>query len=418
MDEIFALAVGKKANPATPLSIATYDGSNQATHPSVKYFPDGLFGKQFWMACTPYPNDNDSLENPCIYCSDDGVAWAPPIGLTNPIAPKPADGYNSDPHLVYNSAFGILECWYRQAVGADEIIVRQTTSDGVTWSAAQTLQTIPSPNLDKALSPVVLWDVEAGKYRIWVVYNDIDTRYLKYYESTNGTTWTFIRNIAIDDPVGYYYMWHCDILYTPEYGYEFVGCYQVNREFDLNNYLYYAQSTDNITYSAAVRILSNGDAGAFDDLELYRPSLMRKDGRIMLYYGAQKAPDTWHIGLIACSGFDYLAASAAKQREHWLYPVLGNDWVNYGDFFTEARFMKDASGIVHLEGLIKDGIVFFFNDIFFLPLGYRPAGCINFAVASNDEYGQLAVKPDGGVALSAGTNVWASLSGVSFVAEG
>ncbi len=36
---------------------------------------------------TPYPNGNDTYENPSILAGNDGTSWAVPAGLINPIDP-------------------------------------------------------------------------------------------------------------------------------------------------------------------------------------------------------------------------------------------------------------------------------------------------------------------------------------------
>ncbi|MBX6361373.1 MAG: hypothetical protein IRZ03_15000, partial [Acidobacterium ailaaui] len=104
------------ANADTPLYIPCYDGSIQAIHPKVLYFPNKFNGYYFWMAYTPYPNGTTGYENPSIAVSQDGFLWMTPNGLTNPITPKPEGNekvYLSDTHLVYNGTK--LELWYRFA---------------------------------------------------------------------------------------------------------------------------------------------------------------------------------------------------------------------------------------------------------------------------------------------------------------
>ena len=86
------------------LTIPTYDGSNQLTHPKVLYFANGWHGYHYWMSMTPYPYTMDRYENPSIVVSNDGEKWVVPIGLKNPISGLPVDvkigGHYSDPHLV------------------------------------------------------------------------------------------------------------------------------------------------------------------------------------------------------------------------------------------------------------------------------------------------------------------------------
>jgi hypothetical protein len=93
---------------------------------------------------------------------------------------------------------------------------------------------------------------------------------------------------------------------TDSKGYEFVGCYQVNGEFDKNNYIGYSWSLDNEHFEPVVPILANGVKGSFDDLELYRPCLVKINNKYRMYYGAQKNIRVWHIGLVEAPTMEVL----------------------------------------------------------------------------------------------------------------
>lgn len=281
-----------KANPIEPIKIVSSyaDGDNQPTHPSVKFFSDGWNGHKFWMAYTPYPNSNATYENPCIAFSDDGINWSEE-GISNPIQEKPSSGYNSDTHLVFNN--NTLECWWREVNGGITYIKRKKSTDGLTWGEAESLF---SGGLLDLLSPAIIYDEE--KYKIWVVYN---RECLKYYESTDGTNWEYIRDINVTTLEANWKVWHIDIIRNENGEYEFVGCYQNNGEFDQNNFIFYAKSKDNVNYSIPIKILGNGYSGSFDELELYRPCLCIDGiGNYRMYYGSQKSGKIWSIGLVTC----------------------------------------------------------------------------------------------------------------------
>ena len=89
-------------NAVCPQHIPTYDGSDQSTHPSVLRFDAPWHGYLYWMAMTPYPYNNDGLEDPSILVSNDAQTWIVPEGLTNPLTPAPKPGHNCDVELVYN----------------------------------------------------------------------------------------------------------------------------------------------------------------------------------------------------------------------------------------------------------------------------------------------------------------------------
>ena len=87
-------------------------------------------------------------------------------------------------------------------------------------------------------------------------------------------------------------------------------------------------------------------------------------------------------------------------------------WANFGGSNEQARYWRDYTGIVHIGGIVKSGAIG--TSIFTLPGGYRPQYAMIYAVASNGAFGVCTVNPDGTVVASSGSNVYFSLSGISF----
>lgn len=98
------------------VTIPTYDGSNQTTHPKVLYFKDGFNGYKYWMVSTPYPSLDAYYENPSITVSNNGIDWTTPKGLSNPVSGYPNnyrdDSYYSDPYMIYDN--GNIEIFFRK----------------------------------------------------------------------------------------------------------------------------------------------------------------------------------------------------------------------------------------------------------------------------------------------------------------
>src|SRR5439155_20610297 len=76
---LFVLALTSAASAADLLAHApnpdttpTYDGTGQVVEPDVIHVPRGWNGYEYWMAVTPYPCGDESLENPSILVSHDG----------------------------------------------------------------------------------------------------------------------------------------------------------------------------------------------------------------------------------------------------------------------------------------------------------------------------------------------------------
>lgn len=93
-------------------------------------------------------------------------------------------------------------------------------------------------------------------------------------------------------------------------------------------------------------------------------------------------------------------------------PAFENSWVNDTD--QEARFIKDAAGVVHIQGRVTTGTIGL--DIFTLPAGYRPDKVLEFATSSNNAFGKLVVRTDGTVDPVSGNNASYSIN-CSFYVE-
>lgn len=173
--------------------IPTYDGVDDVTHPSVVHEPDGWNGYPFWMAFTPYPNDE--RENPSVVASHDGVNWEVPDGLTNPVvanqfALDEGYEYHSDTEILIVD--GTMWMYFRSAhnVAGTEAIYRTTSDDGVTWSTpVEVLSATGAAPSAALLSPSIV-QMADGTFAMWTV-NDTDlSGGLQRRTSADGTIWS------------------------------------------------------------------------------------------------------------------------------------------------------------------------------------------------------------------------------------
>lgn len=71
-------------------------------HPCVRYIPEGINGRKWWMAVTPYPNSDSKFEQPILYCGEENNDCPPKkwnyVGI---IAERHDSGYNADPNMFY-----------------------------------------------------------------------------------------------------------------------------------------------------------------------------------------------------------------------------------------------------------------------------------------------------------------------------
>ena len=114
----------------------------------------------------------------------------------------------------------------------------------------------------------------------------------------------------------------------------------------------------------------------------------QEQGSIEKQQGTILPDDNWH----------YVGATGQ--------PAFTNSWTNFdaaGTGYQSARFIKDAAGVVHIEGLVKSGTIG--QAVFTLPEKYRPKEALLFVVVSNAAIGRMDVNATGTVVATAGSNV-------------
>ncbi|MBL7746368.1 MAG: hypothetical protein JNM19_02975 [Chitinophagaceae bacterium] len=103
------------------------------------------------------------------------------------------------------------------------------------------------------------------------------------------------------------------------------------------------------------------------------------------------------------------------QQEAVQAPVLLNGWTNHGGGFANAGYWKDKEGMVHIQGLIKNGNITTSTILFILPAAYRPATRLIFNVNANNVFGRVDVLPSGEVMIATiSSNAFLNLEGILF----
>ncbi|UTT68791.1 polysaccharide deacetylase family protein [Arthrobacter sp. DNA4] len=189
-----------RLGPTTPTTWTTPDGTGVAVHPSVRFFPNGFNGYQWWAASTPYFNSNNQVENPCIYVSEDGTNWVTPPGVANPLVQTPPNGYNSDTHLI-QSPDGKLLLFYRDysstGTAAEKIALMESV-DGITWTTPKEVMGYPD-SVKRIMSPAVWWD---GSNKNWVMVGveilNQPRIIQRFTASSPYGPWTYDRDVTFD----------------------------------------------------------------------------------------------------------------------------------------------------------------------------------------------------------------------------
>lgn len=239
----------------TLCTIPTYDGSGRTIHPSVVDMGESFSGYRWWLADTPYPNQNEDLENPSIVASNDRVTFEVPPGVVNPLdlpTPWPSGStYNSDPELVWDDEAGQFVLLWRDYVELRDpqmYFMTSTSPDGITW----TNQEEPLMTMDPARawrSPTIA-KVAPGDWRMWN-FGGVGL-YVDMWTATSAAgPW------ALDGPTSLYHsQWHGDFIYHDGV---FYGLYTTT-----GRNMYRVTSLDGITWATGA---SMGFTNA------YRPSL-------------------------------------------------------------------------------------------------------------------------------------------------
>lgn len=295
------------------LVIPTYDGSGEANHPDIAYFPGGWHGWEYWMAFNPYPNGNDGFENPSIIVSHDGINWSVPDGVTNPLVPYPLTGkaHNSDQDLSYSSSSNSLVMIFREVRDGKNIIKRLISPDGVQWSTPTEIISAPSHQL---VSPAlvmrdgkqpVMWVVDAGTgcssqtnrvmARRWLGTPDM----AQAPESSPAWSKAIVTNLQQPG----YIIWHIDVTYVASRK-SFWAIYPArpagSKECGTGNHLFMARSRDGVHWVTWEHpVLSNG-VTPWATGTLYRSTMLFDDATQMFRIWLSAGTDRhfWSLGYV------------------------------------------------------------------------------------------------------------------------
>lgn len=288
-------------NASAYLSIPTPDATGQTTHPSVLDMAAEIGqvwnGYRYWMAHTPYANSAESLENPCIVASHDGLTWETPDGLTNPIDPWPGGAaYNSDPDLVWDPESERMICLWRDYSGVAEagnlVFCYSESTDGVTWTSQADLFALTFPTSGAIFSPAIM-RVGAGDWRMWLV-DDNGPSGVRTASTLTGT-WSAATPLTFNgtqDAGVTGGLWHWDII---RHDGIFYGLVIANRSTN-DAAIYAITSQDGIAWSLNTTPALGGRADW--DRQMYRPTLTIGTRRRMRVWYSALAPSGsgWRIG--------------------------------------------------------------------------------------------------------------------------
>ncbi len=260
------------------LSIPTYDGSREMTHPKVLYFKNGINGYKYWMVMTPYPYNTAEKENPSIVVSNDVTKWIEPKGIKNPVSGLPKaitkGAYFSDPFMLYDYANNDFEMFFRETKSHFDgkydkngynAVYYKSSKDGITWSENRMILEDKVKERYMSISVVK----RNNKYKIWYVNYDGNVRYV---ESNDLESFSDPINIKIDDFNKN--VWHGEMQYV-EGKYVFI--------FMIKYGLYYTESNDGINFTKAKLIDTKLDSLNGTINNIYKTSFVMGQDYIELF---------------------------------------------------------------------------------------------------------------------------------------
>lgn len=290
----------------TSLSFDTFDGSGQVVHPDVIGLPYAWDGgrARLAMAITPYPYGNPYIENPSLFVSEDGREWTQPHGAINPVA-RSRDGYLSDPTVVYNPADHRLWMYYREVVGAENVIHLITSADGVQWDAPRKIVAVPSHGL---ISPSVVRR-GSGEWLMWSINggllgcNDPDA-YMELRRSADGIEWTAPQRVHLSQSGGF--PWHVDVQWIRR-RHEYWALYNLKRAGGcVTPALYLATSADGVEWTTYRNpVLQRNATDALKDV-VYRSTFL---------YTAVDDAVTFYFSGARYDGQRYVWSAAMQRRD-------------------------------------------------------------------------------------------------------
>lgn len=266
------------------LTIPTYDGSNQATHPDVLLERDAAGAPHLTLVVTPYPFSDRRFENPSLLVSDDGMSFTAAPGVPAPLVPAPPRDHNNDPDLRRDPRTGEYELLYLESLRPErQTLVALRSPDRRTWTRRDAIVYDLPHGAPFIVSPAAIDD--GGK--TYLFYADTTRGALYAMVSADGMTWDASSATPIRIDLGKVVPWHVDVI-RGEGGFAllisgYVGAFE-------HQDLYLATSPDLVTWTLRPQPLLDHTDPALGVESLYRSTGVVEHGTLVVWYAMQIRP--------------------------------------------------------------------------------------------------------------------------------
>jgi hypothetical protein len=266
-------------------------------HPDVVGTEGRFYGTALTMVMEPYPFGDQSLENPSIVVSDDGVSWTEPLGVTNPIVGsfRTTWGWYSDAALFQPDRRS-LHLYYRYNSGLGETtLLRRKTEDGLVWSTPQIV--LRCPVSGRFASPSIVCQEDAA---LVLIYVDTLDGSIEMLRGSKSPEWGPPERLATIPAA-----WHVAAISHRGQLYLLLTdrrcLYLLRRLRDgflqlLNGRRWVSLPVlEGHLHTHCEPLLKPSQRG-WDSAMLYRGSFLIDDGMIRVWYSAVSPDNQWHIG--------------------------------------------------------------------------------------------------------------------------
>ena len=290
----------KKLPSDSSIEIKTYDGSGQVVHPDVLWNKNELI-----MGITPYPYYIDSLENPCLYKSYDGVNFTDYMKDINPIVKKPIIDHNCDPDIFFNKK-GELVIYYIEMLRPklNNVIALTQKNKSSVFKKSTILNYNLKKNEPLIMSPSIMFNNKKNEYVLYFVNNDL--KYNRIETIISKKDYNFKKENTKTPNIEFpknYSPWHLDVIKGDDEKYYLLTTGYYGNPLNDNYSLYLAESKDLINWTNNHEILNKKNIPYKNLKYVYRSSALIADNKIAIWYsyttkGATKdLTPTWHLAL-------------------------------------------------------------------------------------------------------------------------
>lgn len=289
----WGLTIGKAYRSKGVLTLPQGNsGTANATHPDVVDFGASPYGGyRYWMAFTPFPPE--AAENPTIIASNHPeTGWVEPAGITNPIDPAPAGGYNADTDLVHDA--GTLYCFYGSFDGVGKRIVMKQSSDGVTWGAEQELFAAPNYLTYNPVSPAV---VKIGStWHMWYVNETPAPRTMEHRTAPAASgPWSAPTVCTVIGTVTDRFLWHLDVFRDSGGVLRAVIDYSTGGN-SRGDHIHLASSSDGDTWTVNTTATFAPRVGLYDNAHMYRSGAALDGDVVRIWLAGANTGSEWRVG--------------------------------------------------------------------------------------------------------------------------